>query len=167
VEIASLDAGLFDGSMHLAGSLAKPATDQDKPAYTFEGDFQKLDSASIGALLGLRWAGAPLDGNGKIELAGYTAEDLAASAHGTLHFECRRGAIGNQPSESAKARPVPAALGRFDRWTADAAIANGGLTLDQSFVTSGARKQSVQATVTFGDPPVVSFGAPKLAAAKH
>ena len=167
VEIASLDADLFDGSIHLAGSLLKPVTDKDKPAYTFEGDFQKLDADSIGALLGLRWAGAPLNGNGKIELAGYTAEDLAASAHGALHFECGRGAIGNQPSESSKAGPVPAALGRFDGWTADADLANGGLTLDHNVVSAGAHKQSVQATVTFGDPPVVSFEAPKQAAAKH
>jgi hypothetical protein len=166
VEITNVDAGLFAGSIHLSGSLVKPASDQDKPAYTFEGDFQKLDVTSIGALLGLRWAGTPLDGNGKIELAGYTGEDIAASAHGALHFECRRGAIGDKPSESAKAEPVPAALGRFDRWTGDAAIANGGLTLDQSVVLTGARKQSVQATVTFGDPPVVSFVAPKQLAAK-
>ena len=166
VEITNLDAGLFGGSIHLAGSLLKPASDQDKPAYTFDGDFQKLDVNAIGALLGLRWAGAPLNGNGKIELTGYTGEDLAASAHGALHFECRRGAIGNQPSESSKAGPVPAALGRFDRWTGDAAIANGGLTLDQNLVSVGARKQSVAATVTFGDPPVVSFGAPKQIAAK-
>ena len=167
VEITNVDASLFGGSIHLSGSLVKPATDQEKPDYTFEGDFQKLDVTSVGALLGLRWAGTPLDGNGKIELAGYTGEDLAASAHGAVHFECRRGAIGNQPSESAKAEPVPAALSRFDRWTGDAAIANGGLTLDQSLVLVGARKQSVQATVTFGDPPVVNFAAPKLVAAKH
>jgi hypothetical protein len=167
VEIANLDAGLLGGSAHVSGSLLKPATDQDKPAYTFEGDFQKLDVTSIGDLLGLRWTGAPLNGNGKIELSGYTAKDLAASAHGALHFECRRGAIGNQPSESSRAGPVPATLGRFDRWIADAAIAGGGLTLDQRFVTSGARKQSVQATVTFGDPPVVRFAAPKQVVAKH
>jgi hypothetical protein len=166
VEITSVDAGLFGGSVHLAGSLVKPATDQEKPDYTFEGDFQKLDGPSIGALLGLRWAGDPLNGNGKIELTGYTGKDLAASAHGALHFECRRGAIGNQPSESAKAGAVPAALGRFDRWTGDAAIANGGLTLDQNLVAVGARKQSVAATVTFGDPPKVSFAAPKQAPAK-
>jgi hypothetical protein len=173
VEVANLDAVLFGGSMHVAGSLARPATDQDKPAYIFEGDFQKLGATSLGAMLGLRWSGNPLNGNGKIELSGYTANDLAASAHGALHFECRRGAIGYQPSESAKtsessrAGPVPDALGRFERWTADAAIANGGLTIDQSVVTRGAHKQSVQATVTFADPPVVTFAAPNLAAAKQ
>ena len=167
VEIASLDAGLFDGSLHLAGSLAKPATDQDKPAYTFEGDFQKLDSASIGALLGLRWAGAPLDGNGKIELAGYTGR--ISLPRPTAHSTSSAGAEPSATSLRSRRKPgpVPAALGRFDRWTADAAIANGGLTLDHILVSTGARKQSVQATVTFGDPPVVSFGAPKQVAAKQ
>lgn len=167
VEITNADVGLFGGSVHLAGSLVRPAKDQDKPDYTFEGDFQKLDVTSLGALLGLRWAGTPLNGTGKVELSGYTGKDLAASAHGALHFEFRRGAIGNQPSETAKAAPVPAALGRFDRWTGDAAIANGGLTLDQNLVLMGAHKQSVQATVTFGDPPAVSFAASKQIAAKH
>jgi hypothetical protein len=167
VEISNVDAGLFGGSIHLAGSLVKPASDQDKPAYTFDGDFQNLDVTSIGALLGLRWAGTPLNGNGKIDLTGYTGKELAASAHGALHFESRRGAIGNQPSDSANAGPVPASLSRFDRWAGDAAIANGGITLDQNVVSVGARKQSVQATITFGDPPKVSFAAPKLVAAKR
>jgi hypothetical protein len=167
VEIANLDASLLRGSIHVTGSLLKPANDQDKPAYAFEGGFQKLDVTSVGAILGLRWAGAPLNGNGKIELSGYTAKDLAASAKGSLHFECRHGAIGNQPSESSQAGPVPEALGRFDRWTADAVIADGVLTVDQSLVTAGAHKQSVQATVTFADPPVVSFAAPKQTAAKQ
>ena len=92
---------------------------------------------------------------------GITAEDLTASAKGALHFDWQHGSV------AAASRNVPPALAHFDRWTADAAIANGGLTLDQSFVTSGARKQTVQATVTFGDPPVVSFGAPKQTAAKQ
>lgn len=166
VEITSLNAGLFGGSFHVAGALKKPATDQDKPEYTLEGDFQRLDVTQVGAMLGLRWTGAPLNGNGKVELSGYTAKDLAASAHGALHFECRRGAIGNRPSESSKAGLVPVALGRFERWTADATIANGGLTLDHSSVTKGARKQSMAATVTFGDPPVVRFAASKQVAAK-
>jgi hypothetical protein len=160
-EISSLDAGLFGGNVHLTGSLVKPANDQDKPAYSFEGDFQKVNVAQFGTLLRLRWTGAAMNGNGKVELSGYTAKDLAASAHGTLHFECRRGAVGNPQAKSAKAEVVPAALGRFTQWTADATIGNNGVTLDQNSVTAGARKQSVAVTVKFGDPPVVSFAPPK------
>ncbi len=166
-EISSLDAGLFGGSVHLAGSLLRPASDKDKPTYTFEGNFQKVNAAALGGWLGLRWAGAPLEGNGKIELSGYTAGDLAASAQGALHFECRRGAIGNQPSKSSKAEAVPGPLGRFDRWTADAAIADGSLTLGQNLVVAGPRKRSVSAAVTLGDPPAVRFAPAKPAAQKH
>ena len=156
-EISSLDGSLFGGNVHLTGSLVKPANDRDKPAYSFEGALQKVNVAQLGGLLGLRWTGAALSGNGKIELSGYTAKDLAGSAHGTMHFECRRGAVGKPPAHSAKAEVIPAALGRFEQWTADATIGNNGVTLDQNSVTAGGRKQSVAATVKFGDPPVVSF----------
>ena len=166
-EITNLDAGLFGGSVHLGGTLSKPATDRDKPSYTLDGDFQKLNADDVGRLLGLRWMGGALSGSGNLELSGYTDKDLAASAKGALHFETRHGAVGNQPSESSKAGPVPAALGRFDRWTADAIIANGAIELGENQVVTGARKRSVEATITFGDPPTVNFPAPKEAVARR
>jgi hypothetical protein len=121
----------------------------------------------VGALLGLRWAGGSLSGNGKIELSGYSARDLGTSAKGSLHFEWRHGAMGNQPSASSKAGPVPAALGRFDSFTADATIANGAIVLNRNEVITETRKKSVEATVTFGDPPKVDFGSPKGAGPKR
>ncbi|MGC9223888.1 MAG: AsmA family protein [Terracidiphilus sp.] len=165
--VENFHADLFGGSVQFAGSVEKPATDRDKPVYTFEGDFQKLNVTQLGSLLGLRWSGASLNGNGKITLTGYTAKDLAASAHGALHFACGHGAIGNQPSKSSKPERVPAPISRFDRWTADATIADGVITLDRNVVIAGSRKQSVAATVTLADPPAVSFTQFKQPAAKH
>ncbi|SPE22784.1 conserved hypothetical protein [Candidatus Sulfotelmatomonas gaucii] len=183
-EITSFDAGLLGGTVHATGSLQKPATDQDKPDYTFEGDFQKLNAADVGSLVGLRWTGDSLDGNGKVELTGYTDKDLASSAKGMLHFETRQGMIAalKPPSALDAASPVdavsagdapkaaafPAALTRFSGFTADATIANGAITISQDQVTFGARKRSVQAIITFGDPPTLAFPAPKEARAqKH
>ncbi len=167
VQITSLDAGLLGGRIHATGSLQKPATDQDKPSYSFEGQFQNLSAPDVGSLLGLRWAGGGFGGNGKIELSGYSARDLGTSAKGSLHFEWRHGAIGNQPSASSKAGPVPAALGRFDSFTADATIANGAIVLTSNEVVSENRKKFVQATVIFGNPPKVDFGSPKPTAPKR
>jgi hypothetical protein len=166
VEITSLDAGLLGGRIHATGSLLKPANDQAKPAYTFEGQFQNLSAPDVGALLGLRWAGGGFSGNGKIELSGYSASDLAASAKGSLHFDWRHGAMGNQPSALSEAGPVPAALGRFDRFAADATIADGAIVLTRTEVISENRKKSVHAKVTFGDPPKVDFSPPKETAPK-
>ena len=56
---------------------------------------------------------------------------------------------------------APSALNRFSRWTADAEIAKGAVTLKQSQVQQGARKSAVDATITFGDPPEVTFAALK------
>lgn len=164
-EIRSLDAGLFGGNVHLGGTLIKPATDQDKPAYVIGGDFQKLNAADLGKLLGLRWTGGALSGNGNVDLTGYTDRELAASAKGTLHFECRQGSIANARTPAAagptKPPPIPAALAHFDRWTADASIADGAIDLGANQVISGNSKHPVEAAVTFGDPPNVSFPAPK------
>jgi hypothetical protein len=172
-EITSFDAALLGGTLHASGLLQKPATEQDKPDYTFDGEFKKLKAEDVGRLLGLRWTGDTLDGNGKIELSGYTDKDLATSAKGTLHFEVRQGAIATLKSPTAqttsatgdapKPAVVPAALARFNRFTADATIANGAMTLGQNQVASGARQRSIQATITFGDPPMVNFAAPKEA----
>jgi len=166
-EITTLDADILGGTVHATGAINKPATDAEKPDYSFEGQFEKLSASDVGALLGMRWAGGAFNGDGKVELTGYTDTDLETSAAGTLHVEWRNGAMGNQPSESSKAGPVPAALGRFEKWTADATIANGAITVKQSDVQNGARKRTVAATITFGDPPTVSFTAPKEAAAKR
>jgi hypothetical protein len=163
-EISSLDAGLFGGTVHLAGTLSKPANGLDKPDYTLGGDFQKFNAGDLSKLLGLRWACGALSGSGNVELAGYTENDLAASAKGTLHFECRQGSVSNTklPSAAApKPSSIPAALAHFDRWTADASIADQAIDIGANQVISGSRKSSVDASIAFGDPPQVSFPAPK------
>jgi AsmA family len=168
-EISNLNGSMLGGTVHLAGAITKPATDRDKLAYSLSGDFQKLNAADVGRLLGLRWTGEALSGNGNLDLSGYTGDDLSASAKGTLHFEVRRGIIAAAKLETAgspsKPPIIPAALARFDRWTADATIANGNIQLGQNHIIAGSRKRSVDATITFGDPPQLSFPAPKEARA--
>ena len=153
VEITSLDAALLGGLLHGTGTLVAG----DKPAYALEGSFEKLNPVEVGKILGESWRGGTFDASGKVELNGYTGEDLAASAKGALHFEWRHGVAGGT---------VPPALTRFDRWTADAAIAGGKMVLGQNEVAQGSRKHAVDATVLLTDPPKVDFPAPKQAPEK-
>ncbi len=158
-ELTSFNAGVLGGKIHATGTL----TQGEKPAYALDGDFEELNGAAVCQLLGLRCRGGAVEGNGKVELSGFTDKDLASSAKGTLHFEWRRGAI-----ERAKGSEVPAALARFDHWTADGAIGNGAVTLSGSQVQQARRKSAVEAAVTFGDPPKVTFAAtPPAQAAKR
>jgi hypothetical protein len=165
-EITGLDAGLLDGRVQGGGTLRTPVTGQDKPAYSLEGRFEKLSPAAVGQLLGLRWSGGVFDADGKIELSGFTEKDLTASVKGTLHFEWRHGAIDAQAAPSGGARVPPEPV-RFGRWTADAEIANGTIALKQNQMLQGVRKRAVEAAVILGDPPKVTFAAPKETQAKR
>jgi len=176
-EITGLDAGLLGGRVHGSGTLRAVGSNQEKPSYTMEGRFERLKPVAVGQLLGLRCSGSAFDAEGRIELSGFTDKDLADSVKGTLHFDWRYGAVslpagahgsdaaGSPPALAASAS-VPPALARFDRWTAEAAIANGSITLKQNQVQRGSHKQAVDATVTLGDPPKVTFAAPKETQAK-
>jgi hypothetical protein len=158
-EINTFDASLLGGRIHATGSYHAAVTTKDKPSYELEGQFEKLTPPLVGQLLGLHSTGTAINGNGKIALTGFTGGDLAASAKGSLHFEWQRGTV-------AAVSGLPPALARFDRWTGDAAIANGALTLQENQVKRGDRTARVQATVPLSDPPKIAFVLPKAAPAK-
>ena len=160
-ELAAFDADLLGGRFHGSGTIHTAASAKDKPSYQFEGHFDKLSPPLVGHLLGQHWSGGAFNGNAKIELEGFTGSDLADSAKGVLHFDWQGGNIAPAPAS------VPPALARFDRWTADAEIANAALTLKENQVKRGPHSEPVQATVTLADPPKLTFDAPKQASAKR
>ena len=156
-DITSLDAGLLGGHLHAAGTLETG----DKPVYALTCNLEKLNTVEVGKLLGLRATGAAFDADGKIELTGYTAGDLADSAKGTMHFDWRRGSI----APAADSDAVPPGLARFDRWTGDAEIADGAVTVKQNQVLQAGRKRPVEAAVPLDTPLKMTF--PKEAQAKR
>jgi uncharacterized protein involved in outer membrane biogenesis len=169
-EITALDAGLFGGHIEGTGTVHASGTQEaaaGKPEYALDGQFEHLKPAAIGQLLGQRWTGGEIEGNGKIDLSGYADKDFAASANGSLHFEWRRGSVAPAPAADEAAVPDPVAaaisqaLARFDDWTTDAVIANGAITLKESQVQRGPRRSTVSATVEFDAQPRMTFVRPK------
>jgi hypothetical protein len=156
-EITGLEASLLGGAMHGYGTLRIAGTDQDKPTYSLEAQFEKLSPPMVGLLLGQHWQGGQLDGNGKLDLSGFTAKELASTAKGALHFDWRRGSVG----PVAAGGPLPAALAHFDAWTAETKIANGAVTLEQNEIRRGGRTATVEGSATVGGSSKVSFAMPK------
>jgi hypothetical protein len=154
--MTAFDAALLGGRIHGTGAYHAAATAKDKPSYALEAQFDKLSPPAVGQLLGLRFSGGTFDAHGKIELTGYTAADLTASAKGALHFDWLHGEVTGISASSGLGQ-VPASLARFDRWTADAEIANGDFTLKENQVKRGAHTTPVQAAITLADPPKVAF----------
>lgn len=169
-EISNLDAGLLAGQVHASGTILSGSSDGNKsgkPSYSLSGDFHGISPSEVGQLLGERWSGGPIDGNGKLELSGFTASELAASAHGTLHFDWGQGSMGMavRPADNGGDPPtaIPPPLARFDHWTADAEIAAGAVTLKENEIRRSGRMSSVSASVSFGDPPRLVFSPAKRA----
>jgi hypothetical protein len=158
-EITAFDATLLGGRVHGTGKYHAAATAKDKPSYALEAQFDKLSPPAVGQLLGLRFSGGTFDGNGKLELTGFATADLVASAKGVFHFDWQHGSV------AAASGSVPMALARFDRWTAEAEILNGALTLKDNQVKRGVRTTPVQAAVPLAGPPKVAFSGPKPAPA--
>lgn len=146
VEISSLNAALLGGQLTATGSVSIPQSDTAQPAYSLQAQCTRLSPVAVGALLGQRWSGAALDLAGKLDLGGYTSKDLASSATGTLHFDWSHGVA---TGASGPAHPV---LLRFDRWTGDATIHNGLITLAQNHAQQLGRTSAVQGTVTLATP---------------
>jgi hypothetical protein len=169
-DITHLQAGLLGGMLEGTGTFERPATDNDKPAYTLDCRLENLSAPAVGKLIGEGWSAGSLKAEGQVQFAGYTGNDLAGSASGKIHFDWRHGAVtfrnaGAPPdaavpsaTEVPAVPKVPPVLAHFERWSADASIANGAITLGQNAVQASGRSHAVAATVTFGDPPEVSFG---------
>ena len=157
VEIETLDGDLLGGHLHALGSIK----DGDRPQYLLSGTAEKLSPAAVGQLIGQHWSGGELKASGKLDVTGYTGDELASSAKGALHLDWKHGAV------SGVAGTTPSALVHFTNWTADAEIGGGKLTLKQNEAVEGGRKTAVEGSVTLSIPAKASFVAPKDARVKR
>jgi hypothetical protein len=64
-----------------------------QPVYTGSGALDGSSLAQLADLMGDEWISGSANAKYQMELAGFTAADLTASAKGTLHFEMREGAL--------------------------------------------------------------------------
>jgi hypothetical protein len=153
VHVTALDADVLGGKVHVAGALYTSKSEKDKPSYMFEAHLEKLNPAQVGQLVGQHWTGESFDTSGKVELSGFTQKDLADSAKGTMHFDWLRGSV-------AGGTPVPADLARFNKWSADAVIDGGTISLRANQVERPGHSGTIQADATLGASSKVRFAAP-------
>jgi hypothetical protein len=175
-DITSFDAGVLGGQVHASGTFARPETDRGRPAYSFNASFTGLAAPAVGRLLGMRWTGGAFAAEGKIDLAGLTAHELAASAKGNLKFEWHDGAIKSigtirragdknvEISTRSLIETIPPQLAQFSVFSGEAGIANGKVTLRDADVVRGTRHRTVDAQLTLGDPSKLTFAPPPASA---
>lgn len=158
-DLSDLQAATLGGQLKASGSVVWAADEQSAPAYSITAQVDGINASQLGEMLNARWSGGPLSVDGNIDLTGFTAKDLAASAKGTLHFDWKHGSVAGQGSAPGKSRPASAAAvpARFDDWSGAATIGNGKIALGENNLSAAGRKLAVQGTITFGKPPKVEL----------
>lgn len=140
---------VLGGTVQGSGTVTNGA----RPSYALEGSFEKLNPQAVCKLLELHCTGGSFGGDGKLSFEGFAGKDVASTAKGTVHFDWRRGTL-----KAATKTAESASLSRFERWTGEASISGGTLTLEQNQVERGMHAEPVRAMITFGKPPKVVFG---------
>ena len=141
--IRSLDCRSLGGSLHLSGTLDASV---NLPAYTIDAELTHGDPAQIAALFGEKWGSGAINFGTQLQLAGYTAEQLASSADGKFHWDWTRGSL----PVDADSLPALEAVAHFDRWTADGEARESRLNLTRSVLVQGDEETALTGSLSFG-----------------
>jgi hypothetical protein len=161
-EFSSLEASLLGGRVKAHGAIRWADGDQPLPSYSITAEGQGIKPAAVGLLLGARWTGGPIAASGTVDLSGFTPQDLAASATGTLHFDWGKGTIAGVGSRrDVDANPAQTTMTHFSRWSGEARIADNALTLGPNQMLAAGGKTQVRGEVQFGTPPEVEWNTVK------
>ena len=147
LRVIALDGQALGGTFHVTGSInATP----DPAAYSLNMQLAHGNAAELATLFKEEWGAGTVSANWRLEMAGYSAAQLASSAHGVFHADWSRGTL-----PIAQSSP----LDHFDRWSADGAFRDRKIHLDRSVLVHGAESVPVSGTIGFDRSLDLKLGA--------
>lgn len=145
VEITSLDTDTLGGSVNIVGGIE---TAGSRPAYSLNLNWSGVGIAQAAAIFHEKWGTGTMNGKAMLTLEGYSASDLASSAHGTFQWDWVNGSLATAGASLTAGAPLSAAVSseatsaslektsfagaraakfstaHFSRWSASGTIAN-------------------------------------------
>ncbi len=140
IKIDSFDAHALDGTLHMSGSIHAGS----KPVYTIEAQLNQASVPAIGLLFHQNWGSGTVNVATHLKMSGLSQADLLSSAQGMYHFDWSKGGLHSVAKTSTQSP-----FSHFEQWTADGAIGNSTLTLDQSLLTDSDGARSIQGAIGF------------------
>ncbi len=171
--VDSFHATLFGGQLLATGTLSQSDAG---PSFQLHLDARDLQPALLSALWStyrttrqiaanqpasssqsgnLSFSGGKLSGTADLTTQGGTETQWIASATGSLHFDWTHGNLSSSTSVAN------IAAGSFNRWTGQATLQAGRLTLDANKLTRRGHSETLVGTLPFGGPPQLSVSASK------
>jgi hypothetical protein len=151
--VTDFKAHTLGGTVQGAGSVETPGGLQDaKPQYFIRGSFLGVKPQQAGRLIGQEWSGGPITGSGFLNFTGFTTDDFASSAQGSISFDWPNGRVAQADSPLLKA---------FSLWSGSAPISKSSIHLDGTALRHGARTTKVEGSLTFGPEPELALTTPR------
>ncbi|MFP5276456.1 MAG: AsmA family protein [Acidobacteriota bacterium] len=158
-ELSDFAGSVLGGRLHGSGTVSWSGDSGNEPSYSVDAGIEGIPATSAGQLLRTHWTGGPLSVNGKVELAGFKARDLAASAKGTVHFSWKHGSMATPASAPEEGPAVSQAKmpAQFEQWSGDVQIGHGAAKLGMNELVSAGHRQELAGGITLTDPPKVQI----------
>jgi uncharacterized protein involved in outer membrane biogenesis len=138
IALQDWEAGLLDGSAKGTGNFSWTG---NKPDYSLDGNFTRVNPSALGALLNSPLSGGLLNGSGSVHLIGLSAKELGDSASGQLKFDWTKGTLATASQEV-----------HFDDWSGTVAIQGGMAQVGQNAMLASRHSSVVAGTIPFNGP---------------
>jgi uncharacterized protein involved in outer membrane biogenesis len=138
IALQDWEAGLLDGSAKGTGNFSWTG---NKPDYSLDGNFTRVNPSALGALLNSPLSGGLLNGSGSVHLIGLSAKELGDSASGQLKFDWAKGTLATASQEV-----------HFDDWSGTVAIQGGMAQVGQNAMLASRHSSVVAGTIPFNGP---------------
>ncbi len=141
LRIQSLEGHLFKGALHLSGTVDVAG---GKPAYDLALQVAGASPSQLAGVFGENWGKGAIGFAAHVKMAGFSAEDLAQSAAGTLRWDWKNGVLAGAGAPEPSAQQL-----NFSDWHGDATFADSTIRTTGSLMVRGSRTLPVSGTISF------------------
>jgi hypothetical protein len=142
IRIRSLNGHVANGTMHLTGAVDASG---DQPAYQLDVRVTNAAPSALANIFEERWGGGVANLSAQLRMSGFSAQDLAGSATGTLHWDWNKGGFAAEDPLPVDAQPFL----HFDQWSGDATIADRNIKIAHSLLARGEDVIPLSGSISF------------------
>lgn len=141
LRVQSLEGHLLKGALHLSGTVDMAG---GKPAYDLAFQVAGASPSQLAGIFGENWGKGTIGFTAHIKMAGFSAEDLAQSATGTLRWDWKNGALAVAGAPESSTQQL-----NFNDWHGDATFADSTIRTTGSLMVRGSHTLPVSGTISF------------------
>jgi len=142
IKIRTLNGHVANGTMHLTGAVDASG---EQPEYRLDVQVTNAAPSALANIFEERWGNGVANLSAQLRMSGFSAQDLAGSATGALHWDWSKGGFAAEDPLPIDAEPFL----HFDQWSGDATIADRNIKIVHSLLARGEDAIPLSGSISF------------------